>query len=116
MPAIGNLLADLAPKGAEEELTQLLRAPAVRIERIVSRGHTSPPGFWYDQEQAEWVLLLEGAAILVFEHEAEPMRLGPGDYVNIAAHARHRVEWTDPDRPSIWLVVHYRESSDLTAA
>jgi cupin 2 domain-containing protein len=116
MLAIGNLLADLAPKGAVEELTQLLRAPAMRIERIVSRGHTSPAGFWYDQDQAEWVLLLEGAAILVFEHEAEPMRLGPGDYVNIAAHVRHRVEWSDPDRPTIWLAVHYRVSSDLTAA
>jgi len=61
MPVIGNLLADLSPKGAEEELTQLLRVPAVRVERIVSHGHASPPGFWYDENQAEWVLLLQGA-------------------------------------------------------
>ena len=116
MPAIGNLLADLAPKGAEEEFTQLLRAPAMRIERIVSRGHASPPGFWYDQNQAEWVVLLQGAAILVFEHEAEPIRLGPGDHLNIPAHARHRVEWTDPDYATIWLAVHYSESSESTSS
>jgi cupin 2 domain-containing protein len=76
MRAIGNLLRDLAPKGSEEEITQLLRAPAVRIERIVSHGHASAPGFWYDQDRAEWVLLLQGAAILTFEREAEPIRLG----------------------------------------
>jgi len=116
MRAIGNLLADLAPKGCEEEITQLLRAPAVRIERIVSHGHASPPGFWYDQDRAEWVLLLQGAAILAFEREAEPIRLGPGDHVHIPAHARHRVEWTDPGHPTIWLAVHYRESSDLISA
>src|SRR5262249_29617549 len=107
MPAIGNLLADLSPKGAEEEFTQLLRAPAVRIERIVSHGHASPPGFWYDQDRAEWVLLLQGAAILTFEREAEPIRLAAGDHVHIPAHARHRVEWTDPARPTVWLAVHY---------
>jgi len=116
MPDIGNLLAGLSPKGAEEEFTQLLRAPAVRIERIVSHGHASPPGFWYDQAQAEWVLLLQGAAILAFEREAEPVRLAPGDHVHIPAHALHRVEWTDPDRPTIWLAVHYPDSSDLMSA
>jgi cupin 2 domain-containing protein len=116
MPATGNLLAGLSPKGAEEQLTELLRAPAVRIERIVSHGHASPPGFWYDQDSVEWVLLLAGAAILAFEHESEPIRLGPGDHVLIPAHARHRVEWSDPDRPTVWLAVHYRETSDWAAA
>jgi cupin 2 domain-containing protein len=103
----GNMFADISPKGADEELTELLRTPAVRIERIVSHGHASPPGFWYDQYSAEWVLLLGGAAILAFEGDPEPVRLEPGDYVLIPAHARHRVEWSDPDRPTIWLAVHY---------
>ena len=107
MAATGNLFADISPKGADEQLTQLLRTPAVRIERIVSHGHASPPGFWYDQDLAEWVLLLAGAAILAFEDDPEPVRLEPGDYVLIPAHARHRVEWSDPDRPTIWLAVHY---------
>jgi cupin 2 domain-containing protein len=107
MAATGNLFADLSSKGAVEELTQLLRAPGVRIERILSHGHASPPGFWYDQDHSEWVLLFQGAAILRFEADPEPLRLEPGDYVRIPAHARHRVEWSDPDRPTIWLAVHY---------
>jgi cupin 2 domain-containing protein len=111
MATTGNLFADIPPKGVDEHVTELIRGPAVRIERIVSHGHESPPGFWYDQDRAEWVLLLEGAAVLVFEDEAEPVRLEPGDHVHIPAHARHRVEWSDPDRPTIWLAVHYGEQS-----
>ena len=107
MSATGNLFAGIPPKGVGEELTELVRAPAVRIERIVSHGAASPPGFWYDQDRAEWVLVLQGAAILRFEEDAEPIRLGTGDHVLIPAHARHRVEWSDPDRPTIWLAVHY---------
>jgi cupin 2 domain-containing protein len=107
MAVTGNLFTDISPKAADEQFTDLLRAPAVRIERIVSRGHASPPGFWCDQDQAEWVLVVEGAAILAFEHDPEPVRLEAGDYVLIPAHARHRVEWSDPDRPTIWLAVHH---------
>jgi len=106
--ATGNMFADISPGGAEEQVTQLLRAPALRIERIVSHAHASPPGFWYDQDCAEWVLLLRGAAILGLEGHAEPVRLAAGDYVHLPAHTRHRVEWTDPDHPTIWLAVHYR--------
>jgi cupin 2 domain-containing protein len=107
MATTGNLFADISPKGAGEELTELLCAPAVRIERVLSHGHASPPGFWYDQDRAEWVLLLAGAAILAFEDDSEPIRLEAGDHVLIPAHARHRVEWSDPDRPTVWLAVHY---------
>jgi cupin 2 domain-containing protein len=109
MALTGNLFADISPQCAEEQFTELVRAPAMRIERIVSHGQASPRGFWYDQDLAEWVLLLRGAAILVFEGELEPIRLNPGDYVLIPAHARHRVEWTDPQRPTVWLAVYYRE-------
>ena len=80
-------------------------AKDLRIERIVSRGHASPDGFWYDQESSEWVLLVAGAARLRFEGE-EPLHLKPGDYVHIPAHRRHRVEWTDPDAATIWLAIH----------
>jgi cupin 2 domain-containing protein len=106
MARTGNLWADVAPKAADEQRTELRRAPGVSIERIVSHGHQSPPGSWYDQDLDEWVLLLSGAALLRFEDEAEPVRLEPGDYVLIPAHARHRVEWTDPDRATVWLAVH----------
>jgi cupin 2 domain-containing protein len=78
----------------------------VRIERIVSRGHASPPGFWYDQPEHEFVLLVEGEAALVVEGEGE-RRLAPGDWLEIKARVRHRVSWTAPDRATIWLAVFY---------
>ncbi len=98
---------DEIPAGLPEELVQtLLSTPSVRIERIVSLGHASPEGFWYDQAEHESVLLLAGAARLRFEDE-EPIDLTPVSFVDIPAHRRHRVEWTDPDRPTIWLAVHH---------
>jgi cupin 2 domain-containing protein len=95
------------PANLPEELIQtLLSTPSFRIERIVSLGHASPEGFWYDQETHEWLLLLCGAARLRFEG-GEPLDLLPGTFLNIPAHERHRVEWTDPTRPTIWLAIHY---------
>lgn len=105
----GNLFAELAGgPGLEERFEELCRAGSMRVERIVSTGQASPPGFWYDQELAEWVVLLTGAAELHFEDEAQPRRLQPGDWVVIAPHRRHRVHWTDPTQPSLWLAIHYR--------
>jgi len=86
----------------------LLTRPGLRIERIVSRGQASPPGFWYDQAEAEWVVVLAGAARLRFQDEAEARVLGPGDWLDIAPHRCHRVEWTDPTGPTVWLAVFYR--------
>ena len=104
----GNVLADLvATPAAAERVDQLLAAEGLRVERIVSTGQASPPGFWYGQEQAEWVMLLAGAAELHFEDESAPRRLQPGDWIDIPAHRRHRVTWTDPTQPSVWLAVHY---------
>lgn len=103
-----NLFADVpAPLPAELQQT-LVDRPGVRIERIVSHGHASPAGFWYDQAEHEWVAVLQGAARLRFEDQAEAVKLRPGDFVNIAAHRRHRVEWTTPDEPTIWLAVFYQ--------
>ena len=102
-----NLFDPLPDAHAGEVVEALLSQPGLRIERIVSHGQASPPGFWYDAPQGEWVLLVSGAALLRFADEAEPRRLGPGDFIDIAAHRRHRVEWTDPARPTVWLAVHY---------
>ncbi len=102
-----NILADLPDARAGEVIDTLLAAPGLRIERIVSLGQASPPGFWYDQAEAEWVLLLAGAARLRFDDEPEARTLHPGDRVEIAAHRRHRVEWTDPATPTVWLAVFY---------
>jgi cupin 2 domain-containing protein len=82
-------------------------AGRVRLERIVSTGHATPPGQWLDQDRTEWVTVLRGQASLRFEDEPEPRLLSPGDYVLIPAHRRHRVEWTDPGEPTIWLALHY---------
>jgi cupin 2 domain-containing protein len=102
-----NLLRDLPDARADEVTETLLAVPGLRIERIVSRGQASPPGFWYDQPEGEWVLLLAGRARLRFADESEERALGPGDWVHIAAHRRHRVEWTDPAQPTVWLAVFY---------
>ena len=80
----------------------------IRIERIVSRGHASPPGFWYDQDRNELVILLKGSAGLRFEDGEDTVVLQPGDWINIPAHQNHRVEWTDPDQDTVWLTVYYR--------
>jgi cupin 2 domain-containing protein len=107
-----NLLRELPDAGAGEVADTLITAPGLRIERIVSLGQASPPGFWYDQAEAEWVLLLAGAARLRFADEASPRLLAPGDHVAIAARRRHRVEWTDPTSPTIWLAVFYPDDSE----
>jgi cupin 2 domain-containing protein len=103
----GNLFADIPPRMKEEHFTELLADKHVTIERIVSYGQASPPGFWYDEEQGEWVMVLAGAARLLFEGEAKPRELRPGDHVYIPARTRHRVEWTDPVQPTVWLAVHH---------
>ena len=103
-----NLLSPLPDAGVSERVDALLTKPGLRIERIVSRGQASPPGFWYDQAEAEWVLVLAGSARLRFADEAEARVLGPGDWLEIAPHRRHRVDWTDPAAPTVWLAIFYR--------
>ncbi len=105
----GNLYKSV-PGAQPQELLELLaedRKGPVRVERIISHGHYSPEGYWYDQEQHEWVVLLKGAARLKFEEGDEIVELKPGDYVNLPAGCRHRVEWTTETEPTVWLAVHY---------
>ena len=113
MNALANLFADLSARLPDEIVTILLKAADVRIERIVSHGHASPDGFWYDQDQHEWVLVLAGAARLRFEDEALEMK--PGNFINIPAYRKHRVEWTTPDEPTVWLAVHYNVVPEVTS-
>ena len=102
-----NFLRDLATDTSDELVQTILTAGEMRIERIVSHGHASPEGFWYDQDENEWVLLLSGAARLRIEGD-EPIELTAGAHVNIPAHRRHRVEWTTPAEATVWLAIHYR--------
>jgi cupin 2 domain-containing protein len=102
-----NLFADL-PTNLPEELVEVLAANSnVRIERIVSTGQASPEAFWYDQDEHEWVAVLMGRAKLRFEGDDQPVEMGPGDFVDIPAHRRHRVEWTTPEEPTVWLAVFF---------
>ena len=111
-----NLFADL-PTDLPEELVEVLNENNhIRIERIVSTGHASPEGFWYDQEEHEWVVVLKGESKLMFEDDAEPIHMKPGDCINISAQRRHRVEWTTPNEPTVWLAVFYQgDESECTA-
>jgi cupin 2 domain-containing protein len=102
----GNLLTGLPPGRAEERIESLVDAPNLRIERIVSTGQASPSSFWYDQPDDEFVVLLAGAARLRFEQEDVSFELKPGDWIEIPAHVRHRVEWTQAEPPTVWLAVH----------
>lgn len=100
-----NILTHL-PQNLSEELTTVLQqGHGVRIERIISTGHKSPEGFWYDQPDHEWVMVLTGAARLRLEDRFIEMQ--PGESINIPAHTRHRVDWTTPDEPTVWLAVFY---------
>jgi cupin 2 domain-containing protein len=102
----GNLFASIAGRGREEQFDLLARSPGTRIERIVSIGQASPPGFWYDQPEDEFVVLLSGAAQLRLELGDRLLDLKPGDWIDIPARCRHRVEATQAEPPTVWLVVH----------
>ena len=100
-----NIFDDIPPHMPKEVVQILLQAVDLRIERIISHGHASPTDFWYDQPQHEWVIVLKGAARLQFEDGMVEMKVG--DFVNIPAFKKHRVEWTTPDEPTVWLGVRY---------
>ena len=105
----GNLLAGLPEALAEEELTTLVSCAGFKLVRIVSTGQASPEGEWYDQDQAEWVMVVRGSAGLRIEGEARARSLRAGDYLRLPAHVRHRIEWTDPNQPTVWLALHHQD-------
>lgn len=109
MIPLQNLLSNLPDQLPEEVFETLVQTPQIRIERILSRGHASPPGFWYDQPEAEWITLLQGTARLEFEDHT--VDLIAGDALLIPAHVRHRVAETDPQQTTIWLAVFYESGS-----
>lgn len=95
------------PKDLKDEFFEnIISRNGLKIERIISKGHTSPKSGWYYQDNDEWVIVLQGAAVLSFE-DKEDVRLSSGDYINIPAHTKHKVSWTLPDSETIWLAVHY---------
>lgn len=103
----GNIFANIPQDLPTEIIETLLTSRNLRIERIISHGHYSPNDFWYDQNEHEWVLLLQGSGIIEFENDE--IKLEPGDHLLINAHCKHRVKWTDPDSETIWLAVFYQD-------
>jgi cupin 2 domain-containing protein len=102
-----NNIFDAIPNDISDEIFEtLLDSNDVRIEKIISKGHSSPDSGWYDQDKNEWVVVLKGEALLTFSDGAKA-NLKAGDYINIMAHHQHKVVWTDPDTETVWLAVHY---------
>jgi len=105
-----RLLQDLPTSLDEEQVEELLRTPHLRIERIVSTGQASAEGDWYDQSENEWLVLLSGRARLRYEDEDGEIELGSGDAAFIPAHRKHRVTWTSPDEPTVWLALFWPQT------
>jgi len=104
---MANIFASLPCDLDEEMIQDLVTHENARIHRIISKGHSSPETGWYDQEENEWVIVLQGAGTVLFENGAE-VKLARGDYLDIPAHARHRVSWTSPDEITVWLAIFYK--------
>lgn len=107
MNPVRNLFAPALCHTDQEVFETLLQTSDFLLERILSEGHATPEGRWLNQDQDEWVLLLEGAAALRIEGQRDPIVLRPGDYVLLAAHQKHRVEWTARDKTTYWLAIHF---------
>lgn len=113
LPRMANLLVDLPDACQAEVCETLLEQGVLRLERIVSRGQSTPEGQWYDQDHDEWVLVIAGQALLQIAGEQVARRLETGDWVYLPAHCRHRVVWTPPDRETIWLALHWKENREV---
>jgi cupin 2 domain-containing protein len=103
----GNLFSNILRHIDDEVFDTIIVSDGCEIKRIISKGHQSPPNYWYDQEKDEWVMVLKGEAKLKFKNNNNIVDMMPGDYVHIPAHCKHRVEWTDPEVETIWLAVYF---------
>lgn len=103
---LNNIFSSIPDELDNEVIESLLENESIKIERIVSKGQSSPQSGWYDQQFNEWVIVLQGEAVILFENDRE-VRLKNGDYLNIPAHNKHKVSWTDPQVETIWLAIHY---------
>jgi len=103
-----NIFADIPDAIPEEIFETIIEAGSFRLERIVSDGQLTSEDEWYDENESEWFILLKGSAGLLLEGDKEPFVLQPGDYLNLPAHRRHKVIWTDADEKTVWLALHYQ--------
>ncbi|MCI0451944.1 MAG: cupin domain-containing protein [Candidatus Latescibacteria bacterium] len=101
-----NLFESIPASLAGEWAERLAGDAGARVERIVSRGHASPPDFWYDQDESEWVMVVKGSAKIRFD-DGRVVELGAGDHITIAPHQRHRVDWTAPGEDTVWVAIYF---------
>ena len=106
LPPVTNIFGDTPAGGNREELITLLETPGLRLEQILSHGQATVADHWYDQEQPEWVVLLQGTAMLRFDGDGL-LGLAAGDSILIPARSRHRVESCSQD--ARWLALHFSE-------
>ncbi|MCP4204627.1 MAG: cupin domain-containing protein [bacterium] len=106
MPTSANFFKQIPEATESERIETLFESLGFRVERIVSLGQASADGFWYDQPEDEWVMVLEGRARLEIAEPSKIVELAAGDWLSLPANCRHRVTWTDPERPTVWLAVH----------
>ena len=104
---VSNIYSDIPDDLPHEVFEEILRNGSLKLERIISKGHKTPKGQWYDQGKDELVILLKGSAGLMIEGEEGTIGLKPGDYIHLPAHLKHRVEWTDSEEETIWLAVQF---------
>ena len=102
-----NIYTSIPEKLDQEYFESIVKKDNIIIERIISKGHITPKGEWYDQDKDEWVMLLQGQALILFDYPKKEVMLFEGDYLLIPAHSRHRVEWTLPDVNTLWLAIHF---------
>lgn len=102
-----NIFKNLPDSSKGEIFQDIIDNHNFKLESIVSSGQATPDGEWYDQPNDEWVLLLQGSGVLIFEDESESCRMNPGDHILISAHKKHRVEETDKNGKSIWIALHF---------
>lgn len=99
-----NLFSDVPSDFPDEVFQEIVSRPGIRIERILSNGHTTENGKWYDSNQNEWVLIAKGCGTIEYD-DGRTDTLNEGDYLLIPKHVKHRVSHTD--KPTIWLAVHF---------
>ena len=109
---MSNIYEQIPEELLNELFEEIARGSSFKLERIISKGHSTPEGEWYDQDENEWVILLKGSAGILIEGEAEAVTLRPGDHYYIPAHLRHRVEWTDTKTETVWIALHYEFDTD----
>ena len=105
---VKNFFETFEEKPTEEIIEKILENKNLKLERIITNGQITPPGEWYNQENDEWVLLLKGSALILFE-DFETKTLNSGDYILIPKFYKHRVQWVDPHNECIWIALHFKD-------